>query len=58
MGQCPPAYGAYDRHPPAQNVGVPHNRVSLLGGGPDGVVGIDDQRGEQVVAAWEIAMDG
>ena len=56
--QRPAAGGVRDRHPAAVQVRAPHLRLGGLGRVAERVVGIDDETGEQVVAAREVAVDG
>jgi hypothetical protein len=45
--------------PPTQEIGPPpHGGLGRLGGAAHGFVGIDDQRGEQLVTATEVAVEG
>ena len=47
-----------DRPPAAARPGRAVRRGGCLGGFPERVVGVDDQRGEQVVPAREVAVEG
>ena len=56
MGEGPAADRAGERHPSLCDRG-PRARCGALGGLTDGVVGLDDERREQLVAAGEVPVD-
>ena len=57
MGDRPLAHRPCGRHPAAGVIGAANVCLVELGGRADGVVGVDDQRGQQLVAAREVAVD-
>jgi hypothetical protein len=57
LRQCPVANRVRDGQPATEQVVVGHGRVGVFHGLAEGVVRVDDQRGEQIVAAWEVPVD-
>src|SRR5882757_1494674 len=57
MGQCPAPYGAADGYPALDGVLAPGPVEGLLRVLTEGVVRVDDEGGQQVVPAGEVAVE-